>query len=604
MFAHLFKPLIVGAALFVSFAQAAAPAAETTVRDAAQKGSDYLAKTTAAWQRSNRCYGCHVQAVTLEGLSVAKSHQYKVPEKEFAELLDGILRLPGGARAPGPITHSGYPRTALTFGSAALARYDALVDAKLTDDLLVHAKALMKLQDADGAVRGDHEAAPVTMGVMQSTFQATQTWRQAQARTADDIWLAPLRKAEGFIVKTVAEWKGNPKGVQPQVVNYALLGILASGASRSEGSVKQLVSFVLERQQEDGGFGDALLTGQTVYALRQAGLTEKDSAVERGLSWLVRHQQKDGGWGAGGAGKAEAMWAVLGLVSTDVLSVAVKGIQDGMHVDPVHELTIDAEDNQKGSVAKVELFVDDVLVKSVKEKRLKHTFKTAGMKDGLHTLDAVATNAKGQVSRRRLQVYAGNVFFLGLGTRFTDEGTQVSVRGIAAFDQGQLELKVFKAEMKNGSPVPGAQVQLSKLTAGLGPLAFMFNAKDKAGKAMPTGRYFAEVAYVDAKGTALQKESTLFTHDTLEAQKQRFAEVAGKLELKRDGLSATNAEVELVDDSGNVVQRTVSNEAGQYRFKSVDQGKYKVRIRKDGFERQELDIKAAAGAVAPANSKL
>jgi squalene-hopene/tetraprenyl-beta-curcumene cyclase len=604
MFARLSKRLLISATLFVSLAHAAPPSAETTVRDAAQKGTDYLAKSTAAWQRANRCYGCHVQAVTLEGLSVAKSHQYKVPGQEFAELLDGILRLPGGARAPGPITHSSYPRTALTFGSAALARYDALVDAKLTDDLLVHAKALMKLQDENGAVRGDHESAPVTMGVMQSTFQAAQTWRQAHARTADDIWLAPLRKAEGFIVKTVAGWNGNPKGVEAQVVNYALLGVLASGASRADASVRQLVTFVLERQQKDGGFGNALLTGQTVYALRQAGLTEKDSAVERGLSWLVRHQQQDGGWGAGGAGKAEAMWAVLGLVSTDVLSVAVKGIQDGAHVDAVHELTVDAEDNQKGTVAKVELFVDDVLVKTVKAKTLKHTLKTEGLKDGLHTLDVVATNAKGQVSRRRLQVYAGNVFFLGLGTRFTDEGTQVAVRGIAAPDKGQLELKVFKVEMKNGAPVPGAQVQTSKLTAALGPLAFMFNSKDKSGQAMPTGRYFAEVAYLDAKGAALQKESTLFTHDTPEAQKQRFAEVAGKLELKRDGMIAANAEVELVDDSGNVVQRTVSNEAGQYRFKSVDQGKYKVRFRKDGFERNEVEVKAAAGMVAPADSKL
>lgn len=413
-----------------------------------------------------------------------------------------------------------------------------------------------------------------------------------------------MRKAESFIAKTAASWNGNPKGVPAQQVNYALLGLLASGASRSDKSVRALVSFVLERQQADGSFGDALHTGQTVYALRQAGLTEKDAAVARGLSWLVRRQQPNGGWGAGGAGKAEAMWAVLGLVSTDVLTVALKGIEDGSHVGAVHDLTIDVEDNQKGGVAKVELFVDDVLVKSVKEKTLKHTLKTAGMKDGLHTVDAVATNDKGQVSRRRVQVYAGNVFFTGLGTRFTDEGTQVSVRTIATQEQGQLVLKVFSVKMKDGSPVPGEQVQANRLSPALGPTAFMFGAKGKDGQGAPTGRYIAEVSFVDAKGTTLQKETALFTHDTPEAQRKRFAEVAGKLELARDGQMAAYAEVELVDERGTVVQRATSNEAGQYRFKSVDHGKYKVRIRKEGFGPKELDVDAKAGAVAPASSKL
>lgn len=599
-------------ALGISFGLSAyAGERQSGVRDAAQKGVTYLAKSTAAWQRQNNCYGCHVQAVTLEGLSVGKANQYDVPRQEFQELIDGILSLPGGARSPTGITHSGYPKTARTFGSAALARYDALVDGKLSDDLLKHARLLLELQQQDGSVHGDHQSYPVTTGVMQATFQAAQTWRQAYARSADDVWLAPLRKAEGYITRTAAGWKGNPKGVYLQDVNYALLGLVSAGVGRSEDSVTGLVKFVAAQQRQDGGWGfaggasDPFATGQAVYALRQAGLAETDATVAKGLSWLVSHQHKSGGWSEGGAGKAEAMWAVLGLVSTDVLSVAVKGVQDGEHVAAVHEVVITADDNKGAGVAKVELFIDDVKVGAAKGGQLVHVWKTAGLKDGRHTVDAVATNAKGQVSRRRLEVYAGDVFFSQLGTRFGPEGTQVNMRGIGPKDaKGSLRLRVFSTSLKDGTPVADKGVFETSMPLAPGALAFTWAGKDQKGKALANGRYFAEVAFIDAAGKERQKDQTLFNHDDPEAARRQFAEVAGKLDLSRDGSGAANAMVDLVDDRGRVVQSVQSNEAGQYRFKNVDKGAYKVRARKDGFAAKEAEVQAAPGAVAPASLSL
>lgn len=600
-----------GFALGLSLGLSAHAAPQPTVRDAAQRGVRYLAESTAQWQRQNQCYGCHVQAVTLEGLAVGKANQYDVPKKEFQELLDGILNLPGGARSATGITHSGYPRTARTFGSAALARYDAMVDGKLADDLLKHARLLLALQQKDGSVHGDHESRPVTTGVMQATFQAAQTWRQAYARSADDVWLAPLRKAEGYITRTAQGWKGNPKGVYLQDVNYALLGLVSAGVGKSEDAVAQLVKFVSAQQQQDGGWGfeggasDPFATGQAVYALRQAGLAETDPAVSRGLSWLVKHQQKDGSWGAGGAGKAEAMWAVLGLVSTDVLTVAVKGIRDGEHVGAVHEVVVTADDNKGAGVAKVEIFIDDVLAASGKGAQLVHTWKTQGLKTGRHTVDAVATNQKGQVSRRRLEVYAGDIYFSQLGTRFGDEGTQVNMRGIGPKDaKGALKLTVFSTALKDGTPVKDKSVYEASQPLSGGALAFTWAGKDAKGKMQPGGRYFAQVEFVDAEGKRRQVEETLFSHEDPEEAKKKYAEVAGKLDLARDGSGAANAMVDLVDDRGRVVQSVQSNEAGQYRFKNVDKGAYKVRVRKDGFGAREAEVQAAPGAVAPASLSL
>src|SRR5262249_41582131 len=137
--------------------------------------------------------------------------------------------------------------------------------------------------------------------------------------------------------------------------------------------------------------------------------------IARGMRWLSGHQDKDGAWrtvrsGQGGAEKGEGMWAVLGLVSVDVMSVAVSGLVDCQHVDASMKLRVDVRDNQSGTVAKVELFVDDLPLKGECAASVTLDWDTRALGEGKHIVDVVATNQKGQESRRRFQVYAGNVF--------------------------------------------------------------------------------------------------------------------------------------------------------------------------------------------------
>jgi prenyltransferase beta subunit len=583
---------------------------DPTVRKSAQRGIDFLARSTAAWQKQHQCYGCHVQAVTLEGLAVGKHHQYEVPSKELAVIVDGVLNSNGGARTGGGLSPNLFPRTSRTFGGVAFARYDKYVDAKLRDDLHTLARTLLEYQQEDGSVKGDHESYPVTAGALQATYQALQTWRQVYARTADDAWLAPIRRAENFIARKAAGWEGNPRGVYLQDVNYALLGLTAAGASRSEAVAGKVAGYLLSQQNKDGGWGftagtsDPFATGQTVYALRQAGFTEEDAPVARGIRWLVSKQKKDGGWGAGGSGKAEALWAVLGLVSVDVVSVAVTGLQDGEHVAPRQTVLVEARDNEGKGIQKVELLIDDHPVHSAPGGKLTYAWDTKGLKDGKHTVDVVATNARGQVSRRRLEVYAGNVFLTSLGSRFVGTQTELSARNIAPKERsGRVQLSVKASEQKDGQPQPGAEVFTATQPSAQGPVTFTFTGKGKDGKALGTGRYFAEFSFVDDKGAVLQKEQLLFTYDTPENQFARYGEVGGGLSLA-NGQEAANAVVELVDEKGRVVQKTQSNEAGQFRFKSVDKGNYKVRVRKEGFKDMEAPVSSAPATQASADMKL
>jgi len=76
--------------------------------------------------------------------------------------------------------------------------------------------------------------------------------------------------------------------------------------------------------------------------------------------------------------------------------------------------------------------------------------------------------------------------------------------------------------------------------------------------------------------------------------KEQFAEVSGKLDLKDRG--AANTSVDLVDEEGRVIQQVWTTRDGNYRFQNVDAGKYKVRVNKKGFRKEEIDIDAVTGS--------
>ncbi|HEX4622219.1 MAG TPA: hypothetical protein VH208_11690, partial [Myxococcaceae bacterium] len=324
-------------------AQAAVATAKSDIgtRHAAQRGLNWLAAAATQWTASQHCFGCHVQAVTLEGLTVGRHNHYDVAPKDVDEMVRALLL---------GVTAGGH-KTGVAFQGAAWARYDQWIDARQKEQLLRYARELVGFQQGDGSVPDDDLRKPVVAGTMQTTFQAMQTWRQAYARTADDQWLAPMRRAERYLSATSASWTAS-SDVYLQDANYALLGLVAAGVGSGEVSSVRLQRMVRARQNKDGGWGleastsDPIATGQSLYALKMAGMSDQDPVISRGMSWLAEHQASDGSWhersAQGGADKGATMWAVLGLVTVDVVSVAVEGITDGQHVAQTMPLKVEA----------------------------------------------------------------------------------------------------------------------------------------------------------------------------------------------------------------------------------------------------------------------
>ncbi|MDP1824314.1 MAG: carboxypeptidase regulatory-like domain-containing protein [Archangium sp.] len=572
---------------------------DAKAREAAHKGFTYLAAASIAWTKANQCFGCHVQAVTMEALTAARHHQYDVDPKDIDAMVAALSR---------GVTAGGHA-TGVAFEGAAWARYDKYMDDKQTKQLLQYADELMRIQAEDGSIVDDDARLPITGGTMQTTFQAAQTWRQAYARTANDRYLSPMRKAERFLTRRSESWK-TAEGVYVQDLSFALLGLASAGVTRSEPASTRLQRMILSRQNKDGGWAldgknsDAFATGQAIYTLKVAGFSDSDPAIASALAFLLSKQSPDGAWrtaksGQNGSEKGETMWAVLGLVTVDVASIAVSGLTDGQHVSDTVTVDASALDNQSGGIAELSLSVDDVKVAVECGPKLRFGWDTTKLTAGKHVVDVVALNGKGKQSRRRLEVFAGDVFLTEVGAVFDDatQQTKVSLRNIAdPKHQGQVEVEFWSLEEKKDTPK--ARVFTTSVKAEPGATQLSWDGKDEKKAQLPRGRYLAKVSFKDAKGGVRQTESALFLHDSDRVQRETYGEVEGNLKLGALGIGSSNTFVDLVDDDGKVIQSARSTEQGNYRFKNVTPGKYKVRARKEGYAPREQDISTSANAPA------
>lgn len=574
-------------------------------RRGAQRGLEFVAREAIAWQGQQNCYGCHVQAVTFEALTVGRQHRYDVSSEQFAEVLRGLTTISGGSRGPNGLSVGGDAHhlieTSRAFGGAAFARYDATLGAELRDDLLEVATQIKQYQNEDGSVRTTDTRFPVVAGLMQATTQAMQTWHQAHTRTADEQWLEPVRRAEAWMQTQARRLSDDPAASQVDL-NYAVMGLREAGAQPGEVALRALEARLRARQNADGGWGyherepsNAFATGQTLYALRTLGASDGDALVARGTMWLVEHQGDDGGWSHGGSGKAEAMWAVFGLVSLDVLSVDVAGVRDGEHASGTVRIAANAVDNSGASVEHVDVLIDDVPLARGCGASVEHAVDLAGLEAGVHALDVVAANGNGQTSRRRVEFYTGDHYLTQLGSRFEGGATTFSWRNIApAETRGDVSLRVYATRDEHGAETRDREVFHASNASAQGPMRVAWTGADAAGTRLPNGRYVAELTFQNAAGRALQTVTLPFVHDTPEAQRAAFAEVEGSLQ-GAGGAEASNAQVELVDNQGHVVATTSTTAQGNYRFRNVNSGDYQVRVRRAGYLATQTRVRAAAG---------
>lgn len=318
-------PLIILAVIAGSARGAEGPPDAKTAID---RGLAFLAKDALAWKETKKCASCHHAPMAIWTLNEAQKLGFGGDEKAVAELSAWVMAKDNPAKVFGdqapqdPIIVNQAPlMLALGFGVGNEKEEATREGLKKT------LATLVGQQRPDGSWGmtnpwqpiGSNPEVMTTLSLLAlSAPAATEAVPEAKgARDKALVWLASSKEEETL---------------QGTALKLVLWRRLARPAAEQEPLVKK----VLASQNPDGGWSqnkemksDAYSTGQTLYALAEAGFPLSDPAVERARAFLVNSQEDGGSWAMtsrpnprdGKSAKnlapiaySGSAWAVLGLM--------------------------------------------------------------------------------------------------------------------------------------------------------------------------------------------------------------------------------------------------------------------------------------------------
>lgn len=295
---RLFAPLVILALVSAAVrGEEGAPDAKAAI----DRGLEFLAKDALTWKAERKCASCHHGPMAIWTLNEARQRGFGGNEPAVAELTAWIVAkddparvFPNQGAAQDPIIVNQAPlMLALGFGAAAVPD-GAAPDEATREGLQKTLTTLMGQQRLDGSwglqmpwepIGGSPEV--MTTLALLALAAPTAPDLGPEGRSAREKGLAWLSSASGDETLQLA----------------ALKLILWHRLGRPEAEQEPLVKKVLSLQNADGGWSqnkelpsDAYSTGQSLYALAEAGYALDDPAVEKARTFLVSSQQLGGSW--------------------------------------------------------------------------------------------------------------------------------------------------------------------------------------------------------------------------------------------------------------------------------------------------------------------
>lgn len=325
------------------------------VRDATQKGLDFVLGHSSAFVQQNNCFSCHVTAqavragLALEGISginldltklnavidVLYNQQFDAdangdgqPDNPTDADGDGVADI---LTRDGAITYGG---SHTSFGSwpwttsawAGMGLSNALTNTASTFDaarFLRLAEYLLRTQNLDGSFPNDHDSPPVNVGVMATTAQAIYAWKKAHEMTPGDVrYQAAIDQAAAFLNGRAPNNSANRFLLDAA---WKVLGLIQAGRPANDAQVLAMLDLIKTHQSPDNGWsvgttqgnpgstGDAFATGACSCAIL-AGEGARAQKFQEGLRWLIDNQEEDGGWPQVSSSRVTAStWATICL---------------------------------------------------------------------------------------------------------------------------------------------------------------------------------------------------------------------------------------------------------------------------------------------------
>lgn len=97
---------------------------------------------------------------------------------------------------------------------------------------------------------------------------------------------------------------------------FGLISLISSGIDKNETIIQNTKSYIINKQNSDGGWGDADSTSAAIMALISSGENRDSSVITNALSFLKTLQADDGGFRSWGiTNSASTSWAVMAITA-------------------------------------------------------------------------------------------------------------------------------------------------------------------------------------------------------------------------------------------------------------------------------------------------
>jgi ankyrin repeat protein len=268
----------------------AADNSSARIQEAATKAVALIQKSQQNWYSKQNCFSCHQQVLPALAFRAAREHGIPVDEKAaHADAAAAFGYLSNLDRAV-EYTHIIDP--AMDDGYGLIAANAAGLRPSLVT--AVYARLLAARQEADGHWETYDERPPQSYSPFTATaisMHAIQLYAHAAQKAGTQ---ARVARARTWLLSHP------PQATEERVSQ--LLGAYWAGAERAE--LTKMAGTLKATQQSDGGWAsldgrasDAYSTGQTLFALHEAGGVETtDPAWKRGVDYLLSTQAPDGSW--------------------------------------------------------------------------------------------------------------------------------------------------------------------------------------------------------------------------------------------------------------------------------------------------------------------
>jgi ankyrin repeat protein len=269
-----------------------ATAASPSVAEAARNGAALLQRSSTEFFKQSGCVGCHHQPITAMAVSAARSNGVPVDESASQQQTKMIEGHWTGVK------------------DIVLERFDlgGLADQQIYSLLALDAakyagNAMTDTMAGFVAATQRRDGSWFLGGISRAPMEESNIARTALAMRVLQRYSWPAQKPE--FDKRIARARAFLLEAKPSTtddVAMQLAGFYWAGVGQEK--LRAAGRALIAAQRPDGGWGgnrhlasDAFATGESLWALRQAGiLTPSDTVYQRGVKFLLRTQWPDGSW--------------------------------------------------------------------------------------------------------------------------------------------------------------------------------------------------------------------------------------------------------------------------------------------------------------------